>query len=57
MDRDRKRGGGREGKQEIEIQTEIEKHEKRMREVGAKPDNELLRDKLQIKEEDRRTEN
>lgn len=34
------------GKQEIEIQTEMEKHEKRMREVGAKPDNELLRDKL-----------
>lgn len=28
-----------------------------MREVGAKPDNELLRDKLQIKEKDRWTGN
>lgn len=36
---------------------ETEKDEKRMREVGAKLDNELLRDKLQVKEEDRRTEN
>lgn len=43
--------------QEIEIQKKIENDEKKMREAAVKPDNELLRDKLQIKEEDILTEN
>lgn len=43
--------------QEIEIQKKTENDEKKMREAAVKPDNELLRDKLQIKEEDILTEN